>query len=390
MTTDPFFSLLLNSEWNALIGRQGSSINYADGYIEAALDLANLMIKEDRFWQRDTLVLPILYNARHSIELHLKLIIEVFVDGGIVKTRHTQNHDIASHLKFLRDCNVYDLSLRHLLQDLQPFVESLARIDDDGQELRYSTNRDGKMSLDDRALANIVVIRDSLVTLKDILERTKYRAFELCEEHSTGTHTDCLSRADLFQVARMLPKRHLWRENRFDECKAAIMEHFAIGSRQFSAALDKVQEQRQLKAIIGVSTDLVHLGDENALFLAQQWRVFHPPRQSPAIGIDFFRRDISEIAERRRIETNALDCILARLSSDEIADAETIYYLARDRNFTESYESNLERKKKEYRASGDLEMETFNLMHKTNFLLEFRRGAAMLGRLELENHLKEI
>jgi len=390
MSNDPFFSLPSDSEWNALIGRQGSTINYADGYIEAALDLAQLVINENRFWQRDTLVLPILYNARHSIELHLKLVIGVLVESSILKTGHIPNHDIASHLQFLINCNVPDLKLRSSLRDLQPFVESLARIDEDGQELRYSTNRDGKPSLDNKALANIVVIRDSLGQLKDILEAFKYRAFDLRDEFQTGTHTNFLSRADLFSLSAMLPKKELWSEQDFDISKAAIMQHFGIGSRQFSCALNVIQTRRQLNAMIGVPTELVHLSDEKAIFLAQQWRKFHPNRQRSDLGLDFFKREFGGTSERHKIETAALDAILEALNFDEIADAETIFYLARDRNFSESYESSLDRKKKEYRASGDLETEAFNLMHKTNFLSEFTRGVVMLGRLDLPNHLEGI
>ncbi|MGV2066312.1 hypothetical protein [Agrobacterium sp. 22-226-1] len=390
MSNDPFFSLPPDSEWNALIGRQGSTVNYADGYIEAALDLAKLVINEDRFWQRDTLVLPILYNARHSIELHLKLVIGVFIKSGILKSGHVPNHDIASHLQFLIDCDVPDLALRSFLKDLHPFVDSLARIDEDGQELRYSTNRDGKPSLDNKALANLVVIRDSLARLKDILENFKYRAFELRDEFQTGTRTNRLSRADLFALSAMLPKKELWSEQDFVESKAAIMQHFDIGSRQFSGALNMIQTRRQLNAMIGVQTELIHLSDEKAIFLAQQWRKFHPPRPRSDLGTDFFKRVLNETSERHKIEVAALDAILAALSFDEIADAETIYYLARDRNFSESYESSLDRKKKEYRASGDLEAETFNLMHKTNFLSEFTRGVAMLGRLDLPNQIRGI
>ncbi|MBO6552191.1 MAG: hypothetical protein JJ926_06080 [Roseitalea sp.] len=79
MEDDPFFSLPPNSEWNALIGEQGERVFYAEGYIEAALELATLIVKGKKYAQRDTLVMPILYNARHSIELHLKLFIDEFV-----------------------------------------------------------------------------------------------------------------------------------------------------------------------------------------------------------------------------------------------------------------------------------------------------------------------
>ncbi|MBY5820007.1 hypothetical protein HFN60_30925 [Rhizobium leguminosarum] len=389
MTDDPFFKLDGESEWNAFIGRQGSFANYADGYIEAALDLATMMLSNRSYIQRDTLVLPILYNARHSIELHLKLIIGALVKVGILTVGHATNHDIASHFQHLIKSEVADSAFRTLLSDLQPFIDSLARVDDDGQELRYYTNRTGGRSLDDRSLVNIGVIRNSLVMLKKTLDHLKYRTEELCEEFPTGTHTKHLSRRDLFEIAAMLPKREKWSEPEFDECKAAIKTQFEIGSAEFSTALQKMQETRQLKAILGIQTTLVHLSDEKAIFLAKQWQLIHPPREADdGIGLNYFKRNFRSLLKNREHEMRALDEILATISVDELADAETVFYLSRNRHFSEFYEEDLAEKKKEFHASSDFRMEIRDLMHKTNFLTELTSGVEKLGRLELAQALK--
>jgi hypothetical protein len=73
---DPFFSLSNDSEWNALIGQQGDEQNYADGCIQAAIELAGAVIEKRLYGERDTLVMPILYNARHGLELSLKFAID--------------------------------------------------------------------------------------------------------------------------------------------------------------------------------------------------------------------------------------------------------------------------------------------------------------------------
>ncbi|MBY5453928.1 hypothetical protein HFO91_30585 [Rhizobium leguminosarum] len=390
MIDDPFFTLAGDSEWNAFIGRQGSFANYADGYIEAALDLANMILSDRRYIQRDTLVLPILYNARHSIELHLKLIIGDLVKVGILPSGHVLNHDIASHFQHLIDCRIPDLAFRNLLSELQPFIESLARVDDDGQELRYYTNRDGDRSLKDRSLVNIGVIRDSLLVLKETLDNFKYRTDELCNEYRTGTHTKRLSRKDLFEIAGMLPEREKWSDPKFDECKTIIKERFDIGSGEFTVALKLMQENRQLNAILGVQTPLVHLRDEKAIFLAQKWRLFHPPRQSDELGVDYFQRDFAALRKDREHEKGTLDDILATLSIDELADAETVFYLSRNGHFSEYYEEDLVEKKREFRAASDFRMEIYDLMHKTNFLAEFTSGVQKLGRLELAANLKNL
>ncbi|KQQ61154.1 hypothetical protein ASF69_01650 [Rhizobium sp. Leaf311] len=390
MNDDPFFNLRdADSDWNAFIGRQGNFANYADGYIEAALDLANLIIEKRLYSQRDTLVLPILYNARHSIELHLKLIIGELVKVGILDSGHVPNHDIASHLKHLIDRKIPDATLRSLLNVLQPFVESLTKVDDDGQELRYYTNRDGKRSMQDRVLVNIVVMRDSLEVLKETLEDLKYRTAALCDAHRTGTHTNHLSRTDLFVIAGMLPKRTEWSEPKFDVCKTAVKHQFEIGNRQFTIALETIQKKRELNSMLGVETPLVHLSDEKAIFLSEKWRELHPPRDNDGTGLDYFARDFDAMKDRRQKESSIMEDILATMTSDEIADAETIFYLSRNRDYSESYEEFLGGKKKEYRHS-DLKRELSHIMEKTNFLREFTTGVRILGRLSLAETLKAI
>lgn len=68
---------------------------------------------------------------------------------------------------------VGDKDLRGIIADLEPYVMSLARIGDDGQELRYATNRDGKRSLEQYPLVNLLHIRNSLQTLKEMLTKIR-------------------------------------------------------------------------------------------------------------------------------------------------------------------------------------------------------------------------
>jgi hypothetical protein len=74
---DPFFKKIHDADWNACIGRQGHEEHYLDGYIEAAIELADAIIEKRMFAKRDTLVLPILYNARHALELTLQFAMDV-------------------------------------------------------------------------------------------------------------------------------------------------------------------------------------------------------------------------------------------------------------------------------------------------------------------------
>jgi hypothetical protein len=102
-TKDPFFVLPPGGgRWNACIGRQGDEENYVDGYIDAALELSEAILVKEMWDKRDTLVLPILYNARHAIELTLKMAINRLVAMGVFGEAHPKNHDILSHWQKLK------------------------------------------------------------------------------------------------------------------------------------------------------------------------------------------------------------------------------------------------------------------------------------------------
>lgn len=388
---DPFFSLPQNSEWNACIGKQGDEENYADGYIEAAIELAEAVIEKRMFEKRDTLVLPILYNARHAIELNLKLVIGELLQAAVINTGHPKNHDISSHFQFLKGKAVPDKLFSERLYSLEPFVDSLAQIDDDGQELRFHQNRDGQRSMAGKALANIEVIRESLKTLQASLNDLKHRAYSLCEEWRTGTRTSLCSRRDLAEITRLLPPRQNWNSNAFSEAKSIIKERYGLSNRQFSLALDKIQEVREFSGILGVETGLIYLSDEKAEVLIDNWVKLHPPRSmKESIGMDYFKdRGWAEVRRDRELKAKIIRWIAEGFSEEEFAEAETIFYLARDRIFSEHYEKMLERKIKEFRARGDLTLEINDLISKTNFRRCFTEGLRLVGRIGVSERLRE-
>lgn len=386
--TDPFFSLPQNTEWNACIGRQGDEENYADGYIEAAIELATAVLEKGMYEKRDTLVLPILYNARHAIELTLKLVIGEFVAAEILNAGHPKNHDIASHLAFLEGHAIPDEHFREHLCSIRPFVDSLAQIDDDGQEFRFHENRDGQRSMDGKALANIAIIQDSLWSLQKVLKNLKYRCYSLCSEWRTETRTTHCSRRDLITIAGLLPKKANWACKEFDDIKQVIKERFDLGNRQFSLALKTIQETRGLSGLLGIETDLIHLSDAKANWLLTQWDKLHPPRtESDDLGIDYFRRDWAEVSKRMDAEAKVYDAIIHELTEDEFAEAETVFYLARGGVFPEFYEAKLEQKKAEFSARKDFRQEVHDLMGKTNFRRHFVEGLRAIGKIKLADRL---
>lgn len=392
---DPFFRRVFDGDWNACIGRQGHEENYLDGYIEAAIELVDAIIDKKLFAKRDTLVLPILYNARHAIELALKFTTDRLLEGNLLKNDGIRrDHDIRAYWERLHGAGVGDEKLRAVIAGLKPFVESVSRIDADGQELRYHRNRDNDPSLSEYSTANLKLIQHSLRELEKLLRDLKYRSVEFVDEWRAGACTTRCSRRDLFEIARTMPLRKDWSTQVFDDLKEKVKARFQLSSRQFSNALNTIQGNREMAATVGIENDLLHLTDDDVMWVVEQWRCIHPVRdetENGSKGLDYFDASRFEgMKERSALYAQVIEVVKNRLSADAIADLEAIFYVEQNRIFTEYYPRRVDQARKEHTAANDPEQEIRHLIEKTNLLQCLQRGAAKLGRPALAERLKVV
>jgi Protein of unknown function (DUF3775) len=388
MSEDPFFSLSGDTTWNACIGPQGDELHYVEGYLEAATELANAVIDKKMLAKRDTLVLPILYNARHAIELVLKFLSRQLFDCGLVAKKHPANHDIKGHFDDLVAADVPDESIRDGLKTLERFVFSLDRIDDDGQELRYHVNRDGEKSLKGEPLANIAVIRDSLDELSTAVIGLMNRTIDLVQERRSGTYTSRCSRADLREIAAMMPPLAEWSSETFTEAKNAVKERFSLSNTQFSKAIDAIKANREFYGMVGGETDLPYLLDDEVMLVVDQWRVLHPDREEkrPEVvrGRSFTSAGLIANIKKRR---GCVDALSGTITSHEAADLQALFYLGRGDFFPEQFEARAAAYLEPLGDDAELRAETGRLLDKTNLLVCLERGARRAGRLSLVERL---
>ena len=388
---DPFFSLNGPSHWNAFVGRQSEERYYIDGFLEAAVELATSVIEKKLSGQRDTLAMPILFTARHGLELSLKHAVSVLASGGILAGGAPENHDIAALWERLSAAPKCDAHLPILVSALEPYVRSLAAVDDDGQALRYYRRRDGELSLTDRSLVNLEVVLTSLRTMQQHLIDLGYRTVDLVEEKRSGTCTDACSRSDLFMIASRLPPREDWRSDAFENARLKLREDFGLSGRQLSDALNLIQGHRQLGSMIGIEFELAHLKDETANFAVELWRSLNPrqPAQPLRASLIIPARKISleEIERTEAALKGAAKTLSEKASEDELVDLETIYQIGRSSRWPEEYEAWLGRTKAEQKSPAE---RTTYLLGKGNFQDALAEGVARLGRLRLGEALKAL
>jgi len=170
------------------------------------------------------------------------------------------------------------------------------------------------------------------------------------------------------------------------------MAAFGLSSRQFGLALTKLQECREMRATIGVETPLLHLGDDDILWVIAQRRRVHAkrdrtePEDEPItrLGDSYFERMKKEMAIVREVVT----IIDKRLSAEQLADLEVLFYMGRELHFCEEYESMVAEKLKEHAAAKNSGVEVLHLIEKTNLLQCTISASNILGRLSLRARLE--
>lgn len=393
---DPFFALDGDTEWNAYVGLQGEEHSYVAGYMEAARELVAGVIDRKMIRSRDSLVMPILYNARHGVELALKSALRRLRAIGVGLEGAGHDHDIVGLWRKLDPKKLGDEILVGIISEIGPFVLSLGQVDEDGQEFRYPYRRDGAKSLEEHKLANLQRIRVSLDALQEQLELLDLRVDEIEDERRAGAFTDQCSRRDLVEIAKMLPARSDWNKPDFDTAKAALKARFGLGSDGFSRALKVIETTRELALLIGIESELVHLSDEKVIAVLEVWSGRHPPRKVDPVRPEGIAGIISgrELTARALLrdlaaEEAANKAALAMLSPDELADLEAVYYLGRNRSFGDHYEGDLTRIKREHKVAAEPYAKIDHLMSKTNLASMVAEGVERAGRLSLGHRIRD-
>ncbi|MXP29557.1 DUF3775 domain-containing protein [Porphyrobacter algicida] len=391
--TDPFFEVLYDGDWNACIGKQGDEINYVEGYLQAAQLLVDTLLEKEMFGSRDTLAMPILFNARHGLELALKYVLREFSALGMARTREGPvDHDLHAYWVHLSEQHIGDRACREQLAELKPFVESFMKQDIDGQELRYFENRDGKQSLGEQAVVNLPLIQAAVRELLYILERLMERVACLAQEHISGTRTAECSRSDLIAIARIVGPKQSWTEDAFLDRKADAMAQFGLSSKGFSKALDAVKASRELKNIIEVESDLLHLSEAKIVEIVALWLDANPPKPANtpprvvnASSISF--DDVMRYGDKMSALNRA---VMKQLTVEEFADLQAIYYVGRDRRFGEEYPRLLETTLAAHRLAKERYALFHHILSKKNFIDGLAAGLRRVGQPALGDKVAQM
>ena len=248
-----------DQSWNSCVGDNGynDTFTYAEGYLAGAELLLNDIITNHGSDVIDISIYPIIYCARHGMELVFKAVLNEVKDikpstkvliGNIFAT-----HDLLILWNELKTkLPLIDRRFNDHITKLDPSVQDYAQVDSTGQVFRYPTDiNTNKKHLVKTSVINLLNFKTCFTKLKDQLDDFHYSAVCIREEYALGTWTSKLSRTDLKAISCKLPPCDKWGEDIFTQTKKEICSEYDLSSNDYMRALNKIKEHHEFSSNIG-------------------------------------------------------------------------------------------------------------------------------------------
>lgn len=212
----------------------------------------------------DLLVYPIVYNARHSIELSLKIVIKMLwrieekkgicYSEEVLKERKKElhTHSIECLYKLACDKKNIDRRIPAYFENIEDMIY-FYYFDEEGDAFKYELNKEDEPHMIKNKISHVSI--ELLETeFKEVMKKFDDLIYFLDNcifEYSLGTFTKSLSRADIWDISKRLPVYEEWRTEKFKEVKDEIKQEYHLGSKEFSDAVNLIKENREFSVNIG-------------------------------------------------------------------------------------------------------------------------------------------
>lgn len=359
----------------ACVGDNGGTDNF--DIREGFKSSVNIMIEAvENGAYEDTMIYPVVYNVRHSIELSMKIIIEYLlhiydfrnVSFSEEDKKKIYTHDIEALDAIIQKYYSFDRRITEKYDKVHPYLKDYY-FDKKGDVFKYESDHNGKPHLIKLGISSISydVLKRKYNEMMDLFDNLIFEVMYLCKEYSMGTFTKHLSREDIRDIAKMLPPRNKWCEEEFSTAKAVIKKKYSIGSKEFSDALNIIQKHCEFCAYIGME---IKIGDIEEKELREYAKLVMEmndkdlyTKEARVEGEDASKISLGEIQKkaRKRLEL-----------SNGISD-KTLELLMMFREYGRSPELFIERKERVLEVSGMLNYQRHDVLRKIEKRDAFRK-----------------
>ena len=212
----------------------------------------------------DLLVYPIVYNARHSIELSLKIVIkmlwEIEKKKGIgcsneiltERKKKLHTHNIEELYKIAYDYENIDKRIPSYFENIEDII-SFYYFDEEGDAFKYELNKEEQPHMINNKISHISIelLEREFKEVMRKFDELIYFLDKCIAEYSLGTCTKSLSRSDIQDISKRLPDYEEWKTEKFKEIKNQIKQEYHLGSKEFSDAVNLIKKNRLFSTNIG-------------------------------------------------------------------------------------------------------------------------------------------
>lgn len=255
------FQLGDNFYLNACVGNNGfiDLYTYMCGYYEATIALINIA---KRNMEVDRLVYPIVYSARHTIELFLKdqlfklKYINARAQGVEFETKIKNTHNINELWDEFKQLTTADIRYKPYIDNLEEYISDFIGVDNTGETFRYPFDHADVRHLTSLSCINIEIFEKRFRELYGIADELEYLTDFLINEYEAGTVVSGLSRQQIKEISLQLPAREDWGNPDFPTKKEEIRSKYNISSTTLSKVLTLIQSHKEFASYIGIEIPL--------------------------------------------------------------------------------------------------------------------------------------
>lgn len=244
------------SHLNACVGNNGwtGMKTYVEGYQAATIAMLESVINKTQLkgsniilWTEDTAVYPILFTARHSLELFLKdqilNINHLKENTPPIQKQQIITHNIKELWDLLKDqiLLVNDTRINPIIEKLEETIIEYSHIDHNGECFRYPDSNDDQKHLEELSTINLYDFYQKYLALANEMQEFDFIIDYLSNEYGVSTYTKKLSRKDILDISKSLPPKHAWSNMDFKSVKEELKKKYRISSNELATAIDMIK-----------------------------------------------------------------------------------------------------------------------------------------------------
>lgn len=263
------------TRYNACVGNNGKfDGKYFHGYDLSVKILCKSLFNDTT--EIDQLIFPILFNARHAIELYLKdalyNLYRINESLDFIKSididvdRLQKTHDLSILWQMFESNSIkLDRRIQMYIDFQKEYITDYFDIDLTGETFRYQYTKENVVHLAETPLVNVVLFYKRYDALSQSMHELNSFIRYVENEYYVSAHTKTLSPNDLLVISKRLGHIFTWKDDAFKETKAAIKEDYLIGSKELSDAIDIIKVTPEYSIFIGIENYFLDASKEKIL-----------------------------------------------------------------------------------------------------------------------------